>query len=296
MPGDALMAQLDIRLTIGPRGVGVLAAVAILGALVAQVSSESLNLSTFYPSPAGIYNTLKTTGQTFLARDARGVTVGSTQGVQNNGATGLQARLVVPTGSVGIGTLNPSSNLHVEGSITFGDVSVDRVSGIDWTGGTNGTGLWYGINRERGTWTGMPYASLKVDFHTGLKLKGFSGYGGVSIYDDYCETGQDSCGGGGSGAGTEIARFRVNSVPGWGTYGSYISSRLGLGGVASPVASVDVGGEGIVVLQQPGATCYVPLDGTCTGNTYGLVTSTRGGSGWSRLCCRCPYNSCAGLP
>lgn len=65
-----------------PRGGGrrpylpVLAlAFALLASVVLRVASEKVTLTTSYPSPAGIYQRLVTTGQTVLARDEGGVTL-----------------------------------------------------------------------------------------------------------------------------------------------------------------------------------------------------------------------------
>lgn len=294
------MAKIDIELSLGPRAIGALAALLTLGVLVSEVSSENINLTTFYPSPAGVYATLISAGQTFVAinvtngQSSRGLTIGSTQGVQGTG------RLVIPSGSVGIGTVNPNAQLHIEGNETFGDVTSNVVHGLTWSpGSTNGTGFWYGINREPGPWS-FPYPSLKIDFHTGLKIKAHGGYGGVAIYEDYCETGQSSCGTGGAGIGTEIARFRIDPYG-----GSYINSRLGLGGLTTPGANIDVGGDGVAVFEESGTRCYAPISPTnnagCGAGTFqttqsGVISATRGGSGFSTLCCQCPYGNCAGMP
>ncbi|MBI3505210.1 MAG: hypothetical protein HY059_10230 [Proteobacteria bacterium] len=66
-----------------------LAAVLLLGGAM-RLASESMTLTTYYPSPAGIYKNLTSTHQTVLARDG---------------------------GNVGIGTSAPGATLEVKGTM-----------------------------------------------------------------------------------------------------------------------------------------------------------------------------------
>ncbi|MBU2529767.1 MAG: hypothetical protein KKD35_01905, partial [Elusimicrobia bacterium] len=75
------------------------------------LGSEQLTLTTYYPSPYGGYAKLLTTDQTVLARDAGAVGVGYA-------ATGTSKFAV--NGRVGIGTVNPSQSLDVNGSVKWG--------------------------------------------------------------------------------------------------------------------------------------------------------------------------------
>ncbi|MBI3547675.1 MAG: hypothetical protein HY078_01355 [Elusimicrobia bacterium] len=63
---------------------------------VFELASETMTMTTYYPSPAGIYRLLTSTGQTALARDG---------------------------GNVGIGVPQPQTRLHVNGNIRIGDSS-----------------------------------------------------------------------------------------------------------------------------------------------------------------------------
>ena len=66
------------------------ALLACLGGSAARVSAEEITLTTYYPSPRGVYQELRTTGTTVLA---------------------------TPDGNVGIGTATPSEKLEVNGGL-----------------------------------------------------------------------------------------------------------------------------------------------------------------------------------
>lgn len=292
---------LELELDLGRRGLRWLMVGALMLWASRELQSESVTLSTYYPAPGGVYGNLMTTGGTTLARDSGSVVIG--------GSTAGTAKLAVLNGRVGIGTTSPSFDFHVQGSISVDEsVGVDRVRGLNWhtNGSVWGNGLFnYGISREPGAWN-SPYPDLAVDFHTGVKLKAHGNYGGVSIWDDWCDTGMDSCATGGSGYGSEIARFRTSAYG-----GTYIGSRVGLGSVTSPTSALDVGGGGIGVFRQPAGYCRqlnysIGSGAACfTGSEYitmqGGVMSryaagSSGGSG-AALCCGCPYGAaCPSLP
>jgi len=101
--------HLHIRITPKALLLGAVGFLFFAGA--AKLGSESLTMSTTYPSPSGIYNQLITTGNTYLAR--------------NNG------------GMVGIGTTNPQATLDVNGAVnatgnlTLGGGVTLRADGTD---------------------------------------------------------------------------------------------------------------------------------------------------------------------
>ena len=86
----------------------------LLGTMVAAVA-EDITLTTYYPSPRGVYQTLRSTGQTTLAEAG---------------------------GNVGIGTAAPTTTLHVVGSARItgvlqlegGGPSADRILTSDASG------------------------------------------------------------------------------------------------------------------------------------------------------------------
>jgi hypothetical protein len=300
---------LQLELVLGPRGVIAAAACALLLSTAAELSSESVQMSTYYPAPSATYGNLITMSQTYLARDSGGVTVGS------NGTTA--GRLSVMNGAMGIGTSNPLMELDVEGRATFGAINgYTSARGLSWhvqSGYSNGN-LNYAIAREQGSWNGVAtaqnpwgYPNLAIDFHTGVRLKGGSDYGGVQIWDDICDSGVKNCNVNWTGAGSQIAVFRANFAG-----GSYIISNTGAQTTA-PIAPLDIGGSGLMVVRQAAASCYqkayaLNSGASCLAGEFitqqsGLMSryaaGTTGGSGIA-LCCKCPTISgaftCPSLP
>src|SRR5208283_2856049 len=94
----------EIRLTIRftPRTARLLLLVTLITVFPFELGSETLTMTTTYPSPSGIYNTMVTTGQTTLGRTA-----------------GSQVLLVPNGGKVGIGTVSPQAALDM-GSVPTG--------------------------------------------------------------------------------------------------------------------------------------------------------------------------------
>lgn len=292
------MVQVRIRLAIDARAARLALAALLLCAASSELESqttESISVTTYYPAPKGYYATLKTTGQTYMATQSGGVTIGST-------AAGT-AKLAVMNGNMGIGTYDPNAALDLEGNQTFGaDIAVDRTWGVDWNNGSmGGSGFWYGINREPGAWA-FPYPKLKVDWFTGVKIKAHSGYGGVSIWEDWCDSGMDNCNTAGSGYGSEIAHFRISVYN-----GSYINSRLVVGSNQNAVGTLDVAGDGVGAFRQTGCRAVgYGIGGTtsCFGGEYATnqsgVFSKYGGSGsggnGTMYCCPCPGAGCASIP
>lgn len=103
--------HIDLRLTRGALQGALVAAMMLASA--ADLSSEKITLSTYYPAPSGVYTQMITTGNTFLSRDG---------------------------GRVGIGTSTPSSKLHVQGSVRIVDGS--QGSGKILTSDLSGNARW----------------------------------------------------------------------------------------------------------------------------------------------------------
>lgn len=102
------MSSPDVVIRIDRKGLVLVAALILVGSAAGLLWSETLTLSTTYPSPAGIYNQLVTTGDS-------GAVAADTTLNRNAGNT----ILVPPTnagGKVGVGTAAPSEALEVAGN------------------------------------------------------------------------------------------------------------------------------------------------------------------------------------
>lgn len=104
-----LKITFDIRLTPRLAKYGLAAALVCL--CVPELASESVTLSTYYPAPSGVYTTLITTGNTYLARDGGSVGIGTTSPAYKLDVAG--------TGNFS-STLNVGSNLTVGGAASVG--------------------------------------------------------------------------------------------------------------------------------------------------------------------------------
>lgn len=74
------MAELTVRLelSVSPRFARWGLAAALLTCPVAELGSETVTLTTYYPAPSGVYTRMITTDNTFLARDTGRVGIGTT--------------------------------------------------------------------------------------------------------------------------------------------------------------------------------------------------------------------------
>ena len=125
----------------------------ILGLFLAAAAyavAEEMTLTTYYPSPRGVYDQLRTMGETLLAQTSGNVGIGSAAapGARlhvtrpddagpvlrlDDQADDLTPLVVDQTGNVGIGTANPTAKLDVNG----GSVRVGQLN-ADPSGGQNG--------------------------------------------------------------------------------------------------------------------------------------------------------------
>ncbi len=100
-----------------------------------QVSAEDITLTTYYPSPRGVYNELRTTNNTYLSSQAGNTAVGTETpnaatkfSVAGNIAVGTNYGLLaapanglIVEGNVGIGTTAPTNLLSVAGGASVGN-------------------------------------------------------------------------------------------------------------------------------------------------------------------------------
>jgi hypothetical protein len=107
------MAELKIRfdLTFSRRFIIAAGAAAVMLCAVPELDSESVQLSTYYPAPSGVYTQMITTGNTWLARDGSGVAVG--------GGAAAPGQTLDVRGTMGVsGPTNFASAMTVGGLIT----------------------------------------------------------------------------------------------------------------------------------------------------------------------------------
>ena len=98
----------------------------LLGTMAYAVA-EDITLTTYYPSPRGVYEQIVTTGQTTLATNGGNVGIGTTSPSQ---------RLALGSGNV----LLPTANQGTSGNLYFGGITDSGQTGLRLFGGlVNGT-------------------------------------------------------------------------------------------------------------------------------------------------------------
>jgi hypothetical protein len=110
-------------------------------ALSRQSWAEEVKVTTYYPSPAGDYNELRTSGNTYLATNSGSVGIGTLNPtnavVDINTRVGGAAGLRVGAGS-GIGTVRLASGSNVyPGYIDWTNASGARLAYLGYDSGTN---------------------------------------------------------------------------------------------------------------------------------------------------------------
>ena len=129
--------------------------VLLLGGTMAYAIAEELTLTTYYPSPRGVYQELRTSGDVAIGKlnppTARLEIIG---GGATSATSALLVRNVDQTplvdikndGSLGIGTTSPTAKLDVVGSIRIAD-------------GTQGNGkVLMSDANGRASWSDVTYA------------------------------------------------------------------------------------------------------------------------------------------
>ncbi len=127
----------------------------LLGFAAATVA-EDVTVQTYYPSPKGVYEELRTTGDV-------GIGIATAPGarlrvVQPGGADALRVDdqgggdpspfVINQNGDVGIGMAAPQVELHVKSNTSNADIATESSDGFKWTMSTEtGTGRW-AVNRN----------------------------------------------------------------------------------------------------------------------------------------------------
>ena len=156
----------------GMRTMGL--AVAVLGvALTVVAVAEDVTVSTYYPSPKGVYQQLRTTGNTMLANQGGAVTVGAVatpasltvNGAFNaTGAAAMAGTLTVTGATTLNSTLNVTGNTTVAtlaaGNTTVGPLTAGATTITSFrmaTGAPQPRKALVSDNAGNGTWD-YPYA------------------------------------------------------------------------------------------------------------------------------------------
>ena len=87
--------------------------IVVLGLVAAELTSETLTMTTWYPSPSGTYKTLRSTMNAYFAYSGiSSVGIGTTAPANKLSVNGNADF----SGNVGIGTTSPQAKLHVAGT------------------------------------------------------------------------------------------------------------------------------------------------------------------------------------
>ncbi len=113
-----------LELSFGARSLRVLLTAAMVFSVATEVASESVSLTTYYPAPSGVYTQLIGTSNTYLARDAGYLDVGT------NAVPSAGTKMAVMNGNVGIGTTNPIRALSEVGEFLIVPDAVNGPNGI----------------------------------------------------------------------------------------------------------------------------------------------------------------------
>lgn len=316
------MAELTVKLNLsfGKRSVGAVMAAAMMFSAVAEVASESITLTTYYPAPSGVYSNMITTGNTYLARDGGFVDVGTT--VSPSAGTGM----AIMNGNVGIGTTSPgylldvNGQFHVNGAAWAALIQSGSASAYFSHSGGYGAYIDAGSSAGAGTYaldinkSGTPYLFVRGDGYVGigtagpahtLDVAGAEGdYGYLPHYQSWAAYGT---GDGGAAIYNDAGGYQALMIVGnassgkerrvkvWDSFlvngqitttdGSCQEVYYAINGVTT-CAAAGFGGPSYVAVQAGIISYYVIMP---------FYTSTAGGSTQTlapMLCCTCPASGC----
>ncbi|MBI4371172.1 MAG: hypothetical protein HY552_02625 [Elusimicrobia bacterium] len=211
------MAELNVRfdLRFGARLLSGGLAAAMLLAGAAELGSEKVTLTTYYPAPSGIYTKMITTGDAFLARDGGRVGIGTSspaagykldvRGGAVNVGGGLQVAGILPGA--------PGLSLSVEGNMNGGDVYLahPQNGAPRWASQPSYlSGSYVGACNVTGSWS-VPPPRCKCNLEeTIMLLNSFSIGNAGDWHNGYCSV---------VGQGTSSVYGACGGAAG-GTYGS----------------------------------------------------------------------------
>lgn len=206
-----------------------------------ELSSEQLNLTTYYPAPSGVYTNLLTTAANYIARDG---------------------------GNVGIGTGAPTQKLHVNGTaVVTGSLGVGSAAApIATVSLPNATAMRIGNAYLSSTGINLP-GTKQVDLGTNYWIDNASAYfpgaipgAGIQFQNGAIFTTIHN------GAGVTNNSFSI------------INDRVGINQTGSQNAPLDVGpsASGVIIARQNNCvpTTYTMGTTPCVGANY--VTNASG--------------------
>lgn len=180
-----IVIRFDLRMDAAlRRGARFLMAGAMLLAAAPELASESVTLTTYYPAPSGVYTTMITTNNTYLARDASTnggqVTVGSA-----NTATGQMVDIYSYMGS--------ANNSALRATYPNGG----GLAGTEFAALAHRGGFWSGMYANQGAASYAAYFNGSTLFNNGGIWGNYAltpsyqnwaaygtGSGGAAIYND----------------------------------------------------------------------------------------------------------------
>lgn len=113
---------LTIRLVLGRREFVIALVAALVLAHPAGLATETLTMTTYYPSPYGVYQRLRSTQEANLASASGNVTLAAGSG---------NVFMATGGGNVGVGTSSPGSRLDVVGTAAVDYLRVDPQGGVE---------------------------------------------------------------------------------------------------------------------------------------------------------------------
>lgn len=131
---------MTIHIKVGRRELVAFLALLLLSLQPGELSTEQLTLTTYYPSPYGVYQELRSTQNAYLAYSGGNVGIGTNAPQGKLHVTGTGNVVMNTSGNMGIGTTNPVAKLHLSGG--GNDIIFDPANGVMAVGTTNGSSIY----------------------------------------------------------------------------------------------------------------------------------------------------------